>query len=412
MAMQAGPAPARTPGRPAPGRGGRPSQRGRRRRCGHRGAGAGRVQRADAKPECIRLGLAPAVDGRAAATAENPLLAGRRLEGGQRALPGEQVEVRGTDRGDRGEGRPLGLAAHRAMTAQGDRLEPGADLRSEHRRTGRLLEGGSSKWSKDATRAAQGINRLARRTHALQPSRQTGLYVSELCLGAMTFGGKGFWQSDRPARPKRGGDARRHRARRRRQLHRHRRRVLGGRERDARRRRARSRSARPREQVVVATKVRGRVGPGVNQVGLSRAPHPREHRRAACGGWASTTSTSIRSTASIRRRRSKRRCARSTTSCAPARRATSASATCRRGWRSKAIDVRRRRTASRASRARRSTTRSPGATSSARSCRCARPRASRSCRGARSPAACCRASSIPTRRARRTRAAPRSTSRR
>jgi aryl-alcohol dehydrogenase-like predicted oxidoreductase len=29
--------------------------------------------------------------------------------------------------------------------------------------------------------------------------------------------------------------------------------------------------ARPREQVVVATKVRGRVGPGVNQVGLSRA---------------------------------------------------------------------------------------------------------------------------------------------
>jgi aryl-alcohol dehydrogenase-like predicted oxidoreductase len=29
--------------------------------------------------------------------------------------------------------------------------------------------------------------------------------------------------------------------------------------------------ARPREQVIVATKVRGRVGPGVNQVGLSRA---------------------------------------------------------------------------------------------------------------------------------------------
>jgi len=29
--------------------------------------------------------------------------------------------------------------------------------------------------------------------------------------------------------------------------------------------------ARPREQVVIATKVRGRVGPGVNQVGLSRA---------------------------------------------------------------------------------------------------------------------------------------------
>ena len=24
---------------------------------------------------------------------------------------------------------------------------------------------------------------------------RTGLYVSELCLGTMTFGGKGFWES-------------------------------------------------------------------------------------------------------------------------------------------------------------------------------------------------------------------------
>ena len=54
---------------------------------------------------------------------------------------------------------------------------------------------------------------------------------------------------------------------------------------------------------------------------------------AACSGSGSITSTSTRSTASIRRRRSRRPCARSTTSCARARRATSASATCRRGSR-------------------------------------------------------------------------------
>ncbi len=105
---------------------------------------------------------------------------------------------------------------------------------------------------------------------------KTGLYVSELCLGAMTFGGKGIWQSigqlgETEAQTLVGtaldagvnfidtadvyseGDSEK---------------LVGG---------AMRSLARPREQVVIATKVRGRVGPGVNQVGLSRA-HSREHR--------------------------------------------------------------------------------------------------------------------------------------
>ncbi len=98
----------------------------------------------------------------------------------------------------------------------------------------------------------------------------TGLYVSELCLGAMTFGGgSGIWQAigklNRAecealvgtaldagvnfidtADVYSEGDSER---------------LLGE---------ALRSLGRPREQVVVATKVRGRVGPGVNQVGLSR----------------------------------------------------------------------------------------------------------------------------------------------
>ncbi|HET9954627.1 MAG TPA: aldo/keto reductase [Polyangiaceae bacterium] len=98
---------------------------------------------------------------------------------------------------------------------------------------------------------------------------KTGLFVSELCLGTMTFGGKGFWEAigklgasdaetlvgtalDRgvnfidTADVYSEGESER---------------LLGG---------ALKKLARPREQVVIATKVRGRVGPGVNQVGLSR----------------------------------------------------------------------------------------------------------------------------------------------
>lgn len=99
---------------------------------------------------------------------------------------------------------------------------------------------------------------------------RTGLYVSELCLGTMTFGGKGFWEAigklgasevdalvgtsldagvnfvDTADVYSEGESET----------------LLGG---------ALRALGRPREQVVVATKVRGRVGPGVNQVGLSRA---------------------------------------------------------------------------------------------------------------------------------------------
>jgi aryl-alcohol dehydrogenase-like predicted oxidoreductase len=99
---------------------------------------------------------------------------------------------------------------------------------------------------------------------------KTGVYVSELCLGTMTFGGKGFWEAIGKLGQKEvetivGGafdagvnfvdtadvysegesEA-----------------LLGG---------ALKALKRPREQVIVATKVRGRSGPGPNQVGLSRA---------------------------------------------------------------------------------------------------------------------------------------------
>lgn len=102
------------------------------------------------------------------------------------------------------------------------------------------------------------------------PLGRTGLFVSELCLGTMTFGGKGFWQVvGRLGQPEAEqlvgaaldagvnfidtadvyseGESER---------------LLGA---------ALKALARPREQVVVATKVRGTVGKGVNQVGLSRA---------------------------------------------------------------------------------------------------------------------------------------------
>ena len=98
---------------------------------------------------------------------------------------------------------------------------------------------------------------------------KTGLYVSELCLGTMTFGGKGFWEVigrlgvqeveallgaalDQgvnfidTANVYSEGESEK---------------LLG---------QALRALGRPRDQVVVATKVRGRVGPGVNQVGLSR----------------------------------------------------------------------------------------------------------------------------------------------
>lgn len=99
---------------------------------------------------------------------------------------------------------------------------------------------------------------------------RSGLYVSEICLGTMTFGGKGFWKVvgelgasavDRivgraldqgvnfidTANVYSEGESET---------------LLGA---------SLGRLGRPRDQVVVATKVRGRMGPGPNQTGLSRA---------------------------------------------------------------------------------------------------------------------------------------------
>jgi len=98
---------------------------------------------------------------------------------------------------------------------------------------------------------------------------KTGLYVSELCLGTMTFGGKGFWEAigRLTASESEGiigtaldsgvnfidtadvyseGESEKH---------------VGA---------ALASLGRPRDQIIVATKVRGRTGPGPNQIGLSR----------------------------------------------------------------------------------------------------------------------------------------------
>jgi len=98
---------------------------------------------------------------------------------------------------------------------------------------------------------------------------RTGVYVSEMCLGAMTFGGKGFWEvvgtlgatevealigtaldagvnMIDTADVYSEGDSEK---------------LVGG---------ALAALGRPREQIFVATKCRGRTGPGPNQVGLSR----------------------------------------------------------------------------------------------------------------------------------------------
>ncbi len=102
------------------------------------------------------------------------------------------------------------------------------------------------------------------------PLGRTGLYVSEICLGTMTFGGKGFWEAVGKlgqaevealvgtaldegvnfidtANVYSEGESEK---------------LLGA---------ALSSLARPRDRLVIATKVRGRMGPGVNEVGLSRA---------------------------------------------------------------------------------------------------------------------------------------------
>lgn len=102
-----------------------------------------------------------------------------------------------------------------------------------------------------------------------RPLGRTGLYVSEICLGTMTFGGQGWWnvmgqvdQGSANALVERAlaagvnfidtanvySEG-------------HSERILGQALRDLK---------VNRDDVIVATKARGRTGPGVNQVGLSR----------------------------------------------------------------------------------------------------------------------------------------------
>jgi len=98
---------------------------------------------------------------------------------------------------------------------------------------------------------------------------KTGLYISELGLGTMTFGGKGFWQAIGKLDASEAealigtaldagvnfidtadvyseGESEKH---------------VGA---------ALAALGRPRDQIIVGTKVRGRMGPGPNQIGLSR----------------------------------------------------------------------------------------------------------------------------------------------
>jgi aryl-alcohol dehydrogenase-like predicted oxidoreductase len=103
-----------------------------------------------------------------------------------------------------------------------------------------------------------------------RPFGKTGLLVSELCLGTMTFGGKGFWEvvgklGAQEVEATIGGaldagvnflDTADVYSEGESET------LVGG---------AIAALGRPREQLIVATKVRGRTGPGPNQVGLSRS---------------------------------------------------------------------------------------------------------------------------------------------
>src|SRR5260221_3183590 len=96
---------------------------------------------------------------------------------------------------------------------------------------------------------------------------RTGIYVSEICFGAMTFGGKGFWQAIGRTQDEEAE-------------HIVRLALDGGvnffdtadvySEGESEKILGKALGAR-RKDVVLATKVRGRVGKGPNDVGLSRA---------------------------------------------------------------------------------------------------------------------------------------------
>ena len=98
----------------------------------------------------------------------------------------------------------------------------------------------------------------------------TGLFVSEICLGTMTFGGQGLWQVVGDARAESSDGHRRARARSRRQFHRHRRRLFRRPFRNAASANRSKDIGVKRSDVVIATKFYGRVGKGPNDIGASR----------------------------------------------------------------------------------------------------------------------------------------------
>ncbi len=125
-----------------------------------------------------------------------------------------------------------------------------------------------------------------------------------------------------------------------------------------------------RDDLVVATKVSWRDGQQPEQARAQPQAHHRRLRQFACAGSAWISSISTRSIAGTRVRRSKRRSTRSTLSCAPAKCAISAPA----AWRLAALEsaaTRRKRTAGIASSRCRTTTISSIAKKSARRFRCA-----------------------------------------
>lgn len=98
---------------------------------------------------------------------------------------------------------------------------------------------------------------------------RTGLYVSEICLGTMTYGGKGFWEVVGQMGQE--------------EVNTHIRtafeagvnffdtaNIYSFGESEKLFGEAIRQTGLPREEMVIATKVRGRMGPGPNQVGLSR----------------------------------------------------------------------------------------------------------------------------------------------
>ena len=199
---------------------------------------------------------------------------------------------------------------------------------------------------------------------------RTGLYVSELCLGTMTFGGDQAASGARSARSSR----------------------MRSTPSSAARSPPASTSSTPRTSIPsgasekllgqalknlgVRAQRRGDRHQGLRRDGR-RAERPRRLARPHHGlGRAQPRAAADRPHRPLpdprqryRRRRSRRRCARSTTSCAAGWSATSAAPTGRPGrsprrWASPSGAARR------ASRRCRPTTRSPAATSSASSCRC------------------------------------------